>query len=241
MKKIFLSLILLTSLAAFGQKQVYFGISGSGISPWITNQNNYGQDFDLDYNVTFSWAGDLDIGIDFSKNFGLKTEVGLAMLGQNYHKELTGDTTLKRRIRTNYLMVPLLFKYRTSGESIRFYLLAGPQFGFLLKAEQAYTKDDMDLTHFINHETGDTVEVTKSDITDQYNSFQLFLRVDAGVEFTVAQNLIIHAGLTTSYGLLDINASDWQLKDKDGNYNPSHNLYGGLNFGIAYAIPIGKK
>ena len=242
MKKVLPFLLVLISMASFGQKQLYFGIAGSGISPWIINQNNYGE-HDLDYKVMFSWAGSIDIGFDFNKHFGLKTEVGLAQLGQKYYKDISGqpDSTINRQVKMNYLMVPLLFKYRTGGDVVRFYLLAGPQFGFLMKATQTYTKGNGPIPPYYNEEKHDSIVISESTITDRYNSFQLFFRIDAGVEFTVAKNLGLHVGLTLNYGLLDINAPDWQLKDADGNYNPSYNAYGGLNFGITYAIPVGKK
>jgi len=63
-------------------------------------------------------------------------------------------------------------------------------------------------------------------------------RIDLGVDITLVKNLFLTVGMTMSYGLLDLNAEDYRIEDVTGNYNPSHNFYGGLNLGLSYCIPF---
>jgi hypothetical protein len=223
------------------QKQLYFGLSGTGLSSIITNQNNYGLGFEMDYAATFGAAGNVNIGFDFSNHIGLKLEVGFANLGQKYEDtRMENDTNVRytRNVQLNYLQIPLLFKFRTGGEVVKFYVMAGPQLNYLLSATQKYLRNDMVDDRIV---PGSLEEIGKETITDRYNSIDIIGRIDLGVDIQLAANLFLNAGMSMGYGLTDINASDWQYKDSDGNYNPSHNIYGGLNVGINYTLPIGSK
>jgi hypothetical protein len=241
MKKIILlSLILLvtTPLASLAQKQLYFGMAGTFTTTWITNQNIYGQP-ELNYKLTGGYCVNLNIGFDFNKHIGLKTEVGYALLGQGYDGKQY-DTATTRKVRLKYLQIPLLFKYRTSGKTAQFYILAGPQFNILLSAKQDYKRGDVKPPVYHNPEIDKDIDVGAEDIKDRYNSLDIFARIDFGVDISIIENLFLNVGITAAYGLMDINASDWQLKDNSGNYTPSHNIYGGINFGLCYRFNTSK-
>ncbi len=249
MKKSFIASIIVTLFVFAGslqaQKQLYFGLAGTGLSSVITNQNNYGLPFEMDYAVTFGGSGNVNVGFDFNKNLGLKLEIGFAKLGQKYaDTRMENDTNYKyaRNIKLNYLQIPLMFKYQSNGEVARFYFMVGPQFNFLLSAKQVYTKQDLSYDDYITV-ANKPVKIGEETITDRFNSFHVMARFDLGVDIHVATNLFLNVGLTMAYGLTDINATDWQnpLKNTDYDYNPSHNIYGGVNFGINYMLPIGGK
>jgi hypothetical protein len=224
------------------QKQLYFGLAGTGLSSVITNQNNYGLPFEMDYKFTMGGSGNLNVGFDFNSNIGLKLEIGYAKLGQKY-EDTHNDTIYTRNVKLNYLQIPLLFKFRTGGEVAKFYVMAGPQFNILLSASQEYFKRDSVFTHSGYPNWNQPTEIGESTITDRYNSLDILGRLDFGVDITVAENLFLNIGLTMAYGLLDINATDWQnpLNNPTYEYTPSHNLYGGINIGINYVLPFGSK
>jgi hypothetical protein len=236
MKKIrfiLLATLMISALPFVSQAQFYVGLSGGGLSTIITNQNNYGLS-EMDYKVTFGGAGNVVFGYDFGKHIGLSLQVGYAKLGQEY-KDNINDTSYARNVKLNYLQVPLLFKYRSGGDVVRFYAMAGPQFDYLLSASQTYYKNEVPTDDQVyNPNIGDWVKIGEETITDRFNSIDIFLRGDAGVEFTFLKSFIASAGITLGYGLMDINASDWQLNDSSGNYHASHNIYGGMLFGLAY-------
>jgi hypothetical protein len=247
MKKIYSLLLLALFLGAgqaIAQKQLYFGAQGTGLSTWMTNPQNYGRP-DMDYVATFGGAGNVNIGFDFNKHIGLLLQVGYAKLGQKFKDtQVVNDTTYSyaRNIKLNYLQIPLMFKFRSGGETARFYLMAGPQFDFLLSANQTYYKNDLPFDEqFHNPNTNEWVKIGEETITDRFMSFDIFARLDLGVDITVAKNLFINTGLSFAYGLTDINSTDYRnIVDSDGNYNPCHNVAVGFNVGINYCLDFSK-
>jgi hypothetical protein len=236
MKRTLLILALLISVAGFGQKSCYFGIGGFYGASGVTNQNAYGQS-EMDYEVPSSYGFNVTAGYGFTDKLGLQLEVGYGLLGQKY-SDTRDYQPVTRDIDLTYIQIPVLFKYNTTGELARFYLLAGPQLAFLTSANQDYLMNGEPAPPFYNEEYGDTIDVSKSDIKDRLSSFDLMARLDFGLEVMIAKNFMLDLGLTMRYGLMDLNAEDWQLKDKTGNYHASHNFCGGLNVGLNYQIPF---
>jgi len=240
MKKIFPLVILATILisgSVFSQKRLSFGVTGSTMFTGFTTQNHYGLP-DMDYKGTFGFAGCANIGFDFNKNLGLVLQVGYSGLGQSYTDEIK-DTTYTRDIRMNYLQIPLMFKFRTSGEVVRFFIMAGPQLNYLLSANQTYYKNGVIPEDEIYNPTlNKPVKIAEETITDRFNSIDIMGRLDLGVEISLIKSLYLNTGFSFAYGFTDINASDWQIKDSDGNYNPSHNFFGGFHVGINYCFDL---
>ncbi len=233
--------ILFVAGPVMSQKQVYFGVSGTWLSSVIINQNNYGLPFEMDYKLAFGTSANVNIGFDFSKHAGLKLEIGYAKLGQKY-QDTYKDTTYTRDINLNYLQIPLLFKYRTGGNVAKFYLMVGPQFNFLLSATQKYYKyDEIFSENFTPTGITKPILIGQETITDRYNSFDIMGRLDLGVDIIIVKHLLLNIGVTMAYGFTDINATDFQIKDHTGNYNPSHNAYAGFNVGVNYLLPFGSK
>jgi hypothetical protein len=234
-KIIFLAAALFAMIPFVSHSQFYFGLSGGALSSVITNQNNYGLP-EMDYKLTFGGQGSVVIGYDFTKNLGLNLQVGYQKLGQEYTDNIN-DTTYSRNVKLNYLQIPLLFKFKTSGDVVRFYLLVGPQLNYLLSASQTYYKNETTPADEVyNPYLNKPIKIAEETITDRYNSIDIFARGDFGVEFTITKGLFANAGLSLGYGFMDINASDWQMNDNSGNYHASHNIFGGLLFGIAYQL-----
>jgi hypothetical protein len=245
MKKTLSALILaliLISGPLMSQKHFYFGVGGGGLNTWITNQNNYGLPFDMDTKITFGGAFNANIGFDFNDNIGLKLEIGYAMLGQKY-SDTHKDTVYTRDINLNYLTIPLMFKYRSGGKVAKFYVMAGPEFLFLLSATQTYTKhDDPYNESFQPSDWPKPILVGQSTITERYNSMDIAGRLDLGADINLGEHLFLNVGVTMAYGFMDINASDYQIPNYSSHtYDPSHNVFGGINVGINYILPVGAK
>jgi hypothetical protein len=233
MKKLYTAIVaalLIASIPAVAQKGLYVGVSGAIQSTWVTNQNNYGLP-EMDYNTTFHGAANINIGYDFTDHLGVKAEVGYATYGQKY-KDQKGDSTLSREVKMNHYTIPVMFKYRVGGKVTKFYVAVGPQFDLLSSASQTYTLNNHDYVDTLNTLSGKPFNVGASDITDRYNSLDIMARMDLGVDITLIEHLVIELGLKFGYGLMDINASDFQLPDHSGAYHPSHNVFGGLVLGV---------
>ena len=232
-----LALLLLAGFPALAQKGFYFGLAGTIQSTWITNQNNYGFS-EMDYKSTFGGAGNLNVGYDFTNHLGLKLEIGYSKLGQKYTDSKTdslkNNYDFSREIKMNYLTIPILFKYRTGGAIAKFYVALGPQFNMLLSAKQTYTVNGMPIVAEQKTVSGNTFQIGQEDIKERYSSMDIVARVDLGLEITLVKFLMLDVGATFGYGLMDLNATDYRLKDSTGNYHPSHNAFGGLTLGLGW-------
>jgi len=238
MKRSLFLVFLLLSLAGFGQKTFYFGLGGYYGASGVVNQNDYGLP-ELDYEVPASFGYNANLGYSFTKNIGIKMEIGYARLGQKY-SDTRDSVDYTRDVKLGYLTVPVLFKYNSGGKTARFYLLAGLQMGFLMSANQEYLADGVPFDTTVTDINGEPFNVGEKDIKTRLSSFDVMGRLDLGVDITLAENLFLNAGLTMAYGFLDLNADAYRMNDYSGNYSASHNFYGGFNLGISYCIPLKK-
>ena len=236
-----MALLLFATVSTFAQKGFYFGIAGTGQSTWITNQNNYGLP-EMDYKSTYGGGINANIGFDFNNHIGLKLEIGYSKLGQKYTDkradEDTGTTdAFERNVKLNYLTIPILFKYRVGGPMVKFYMAIGPQFNILLSAKQSYTKNGQDyLFEITDTITGNAFKVGAEEIKERFSSNDIYARMDLGVDITVIKHLMIEAGIKFGYGLMDLNSSDFRLKDSSGKYHASHGVFGGITVGLNYHL-----
>ena len=216
------------------QKGFSIGIGGNYNAIFILNQNTYGLS-ELDYKPSTAGALNLGLGYNFSNWLGLKMEAGYMRMGQQYYDN-KNNPVVTRKIQLNYVNVPLMLRMSVGGKVLRFYGAVGPQFAFLTSAKQDYLKNGVPLPKFYNAEINDSIDVSKNDIKDRYQSMDIMARIDLGIDIIFFKHLAFNFGLSTAYGLTDINASAWRFKDNKGEYKPSHNLYGGLNFGLRYCF-----
>jgi hypothetical protein len=121
-----------------------------------------------------------------------------------------------------YWHIPLLFKYNGGAQyATRFYVMAGPQLSILNKASIYYN----------NGQTSYTI-----DAMNRFNKQSWEVVFELGSDFTVYKNLYASTGLRFNYGLNDINAPGYQIPDRNGVYNASRNVWGGVNIGLHYVF-----
>jgi len=106
----------------------------------------------------------------------------------------------------------------------------------LLSAKQSYILNGKNYEESLETVSGKTFAVGQEEIKERFSSMDVFARMDLGVDITVVKHLMIEFGIKLGYGLMDLNASDYRLKDHSGNYNPSHNVFGGLTLGLNYHL-----
>ena len=236
-----LMIIGMTIATATAQKDKHFeiGLQGGYGSSWIINQNNYGLK-EMDYEYTWGPAFGLQAGYNFSNNLGLFIEIESTRQGQKYF-DTWGTDEIKREVSMQYLNVPIFFKYSYGESRARFRLLVGPQFCFLQSAEQEYTINGEDFHKQIADKDGKMFDAGAKDIKDRYNSMDVAIVLDLGADIFIIEEMIyVSAGARFYYGVTDINASAYQLKNLDGNYDPSHNAGLIFNLGFHYII-AGKE
>ncbi|MGV3503545.1 MAG: porin family protein [Adhaeribacter sp.] len=130
MRKIFFCLVCLLPVIK-GFSQTTLGIrAGSNASTVFTRDNASGTQFETDIKepVLGYYLGVFST-FDFAEKFGLRPELILSRKGFKVEMpRLEGNNTIARFY---YLNLPLLLSYKTS-EKVS--LLAGPEFGYLLKS-----------------------------------------------------------------------------------------------------------
>jgi len=228
-------LLILSAIPTLGQSifktEWYVGGGGDGLSTYVLSPNYYGEPA-LDSKMTFSYAINLNLGIDYNEHWGLKLEIGYAALGQKFDGTQY-NLAANRTISLNYVMIPLMIKYRVGCEKVKFYVMAGPQLGLLMSATQDYQRGGADAPDFNCPGVG-MIEVSKKDIAERLTDAGGYVRADLGVELTPSKHFMIDIGLTSAYCVTDLNNRHWRMLNIDKKYNISHNFYGGLNIGFNY-------
>ena len=208
----------------------YLGVGGNFNSTWIISSNTYGEP-SLNHQFSPGIVANFNLGFDYNKHFGFKTELGFATMGEKSEGTQYG-LAVDRTIKLNYFVFPVMMKYRTGGK-LCFYVMAGPEFALLLSATQTYTRDGVTAPPYENPQQG-LIDVSKSNIKDRYTGAALCGRIDAGVEYSASRHFMFNVGLSTLYSITDLNGYAWRFHPTEGNYPISHNFYLGLNLGLNY-------
>jgi len=185
MKKVSATLLLISICSAGLYAQgLGFGIKAGAN---FANQNISGSgSFDTKMKVLFH--GGVFVTVMFSEKLGVQPELLFSMQGCKY--DITG---YDGGLTTNYLILPILVRYNIND---MFSVHAGPQFGFLLSAEEEFDGD-------------------KEDIKDDFKGS------DIGLAFGLEADLIAKLGVGARYILglsntLDSNGSFGDAELKNG-------------------------
>ena len=203
MKKLFLGAAIAMSSLTFAQQ---FGVKGG------MNVSSLSDDATLsDQESKIGFNAGVFMNAPLAENFSIQPEVLYNDLGSKVTRstEILGNTYSADYSRNlGYISVPVMFQYNATPA---FYLEAGPQFGFLVSAEDK----------FKNSTNGSTDNATIVALDkDNFNTFDFGIGLGAGYYFT--PNL----GLTARYtaGLSDI------MKDNPGD-SVKNNVF---QVGLAY-------
>ena len=151
-------------------------------------------------------------------------------------QEVKYDT--KRDITLRYMQVPVFIKYAFGTKTTKFRFLVGPQFSRLLEATQTYTRNGETLgTEAVNLD-GKTFKTDAKKITDRFIKFDIGLVADVGADIHLSDKFFVSPGFRLNYGFKDINSEPYRMKDRDGEYSPSHNAWGGFYISINYKIDV---
>jgi len=269
MKKATLLIIAFLGIAgvASAQQGLHFGFHAQMNSIWIINQNNY-EYSQMDYEYKYGKLGGMSLGYNWDDNFGWQVELNYSHMGQDYSDIIKDfgpitDST-KPHLRTKvltyryvdltYLQVPLLFKYMEgdSKDAIKYQMLGGLQFGYLLGADQQYTADLYDLDpddqkpveqagfHAPFDAVPDFSGNAGSDGTEFFTKLDVGALIGIGADIYVNDKLYFTPSFRGYFGLFDINAKETrELRPAQGEnrYLASHNAFVGFHLGISFMFP----
>ncbi len=246
MKKILLTLTLITLIATFNLqaqkgKELVFGLGGAITSTWIMNQSFYGEP-EVDYAPKMGGAGSFNLGYNFNPHIAVCTEVQFSLQGQKYDgkQNINGKVDkMERNINLHYLNIPLFFKYSFGTGDTKFRFLAGPQIGFLVDATQVYKREGTTPdTKYLTDLNGQAFNPAEANIKDRFEKTDFSLVLDIGADIHLSDQFFVSAGLRGNYGLTEINSAPYRIKNLDGEYTASHNVWGGLYFSINYKLDV---
>ncbi len=235
MKRIYTLLlaIMLIIPASYAQKGLSLGVNGEYTGITIINQNTWDTGREYDYTFTNAGAFGFDVGYNFTDELGIYSGFGIMTLGQDYtdaYAVVAGgeESNWERTLRFNYHVVPLMFKFTGSENTVNFIGGFGILYAVMKEAEQTWTKDGEPW----NNAEG----AGNTNVTERFNKKDIILNIEFGARIFVMDNLYIDATMNLGYGLTDINDEAWRTPNKDGMYNASHNAYGGIKVGVAYVL-----
>lgn len=252
---ILLSMLFLISFQIIAQGRVNIGIAGGPTGIFILKQNNFGvlqndefsdpivRQSELAYLPFFGFTIEGNFGYVFEntkpykkRQLALESAIIYSKQGQHYEDNMYEESAegerknVKRNIDLSYIQIPLLFKYKTGSEKHKFYFSTGPQFSFLIVANEEI---------FIDNEEKD-YGITES---QRFRNFDFGLVLNFGYEYHINDNLNLSIGWHTYLGAIDLNGQfirdlGWYSKNDEG-YRKSRNFRTGLNVGVSYSF--GKK
>jgi hypothetical protein len=254
MKIIFkITLLSIVAVSVYGQSSFFGGVHAAYNSSAIITQQNYGQrDQAVDYK--FSLAYGVTLGMDFNNQHLIQLDPTFQNLGMNYIAS-PATQNMERDVEMNYIHLPLTYRYVVNGgnnglnKGTRFLIGAGPYVGILTGADIATRLNGNDVEHYdylVFRTPGsnqnrnlarlnELIPDGKSpDFKTLYNSIDFGAVLNLGVQSFLTEQLKLTVEIRTGISLSDINAEDWRLPNFDGNYDPSKNLFVGLNLGLSY-------
>jgi hypothetical protein len=232
-------------------------------STWLLNQDDSDAGPELDYEVTWSFAGGISASYNFNDYLGVGLDVLYSNQGQKYKGTKSG-TTYTAKATLNYLKLPLLLRFNSDPNSVvQFNAFLGPQFSFLLSyKDRKETNPSTEIREVSGKElsitTGNTP--TKEELTAPiYKSFLPGAVLGFGIGIKPTDELLISLHIRADYAFGDAENKDakidhthhggvsqepfWSNKPKYGDRAPAGYtrptttaLTGGLQLGVYYTI-----
>ncbi|GIV22811.1 MAG: PorT family protein [Bacteroidia bacterium] len=160
---------------------------GAAVLPqntWLLNQDDSDAGPELDYEVTWGFAGGLTLGYNFTDYLGVGLDVLYSSQGQKYKGTVSG-VNWTAQTRLNYLKLPLLLRFNSDPNSpVQFSFFVGPQLNLLLSYTDKFEASSSGVTS--------TVETSGTTVTSTF--------VTGGVTMTDKENLTASAYKKTSLG-----------------------------------------
>jgi hypothetical protein len=226
--------------AAQAQKGLTIGANFMALNSNMVNQNTWGYPREYDYSVTFNTSFGIDVGYGISDHMGIYSGYWFTDLGQNYNDSYDNHEW-ERSLKLKYNMIPVMLKFNGTGSKVNFLGGVGVIFANLKEAQQEWLRDGQPFTETReNPITGQDFDLGQADVTDRFIKNDIMINLDLGARIPFGEKLFMDATLNFGYGLKDINAEDWQIKNGSGIYDPSHNAFAGLKIGLAYLLLGGE-
>jgi hypothetical protein len=232
--KTFLTSIIfcISASVAFAQQGLEFGPDFQVQTTWLINQDDMDKGPDLDYKNTMQIAYGFTTSYGFAPRHGIRTGIYFSQQGQNYitSEEFLELPKAQYKILTEYIQVPLLYRYNGSLSiaNTAFLLTVGPQFGFLQSASGTYLqRKDTTATPKILAESIQPIKDAKS----LYNTMDISAHLGLGLTARFSKKWHMNALLNFNYSFQDIEKVKMPLTRR-----PTRNAVVGIGVSFYYLI-----
>ena len=252
--------LLLFVFVCEAQVEVHVGVTTSYNATFVLDK---GLSEDPRYNstLTYKWApAGLNVGIDFSKTFGLSIESILAKQGQVYEVIDVADKVVgERKIDLSYIHLPFLMRFMSGGNSpARANFSLGPQLSLLTDASEVmqYRGSTQTFPEDVTLPTGATNVVRNADGTttatvpaqsfaevlskknNDFRNKEIQIVAALGLDIDLSRHLYLSAQMRGNYSLTDMRNGDVIDSIKSGNgsdlFGQRTNLLVGVQLGLHY-------
>jgi len=188
--------VLLLTLSLRAQNSIEI-LAGTNIANMTVPDNLIEGDV---WSSRFGFAVSSAVTFDLLKNLSLDPGARFTQKGINAQFPFGPGVTVHGSITNNYLEVPLYFQYKAYDASIRFFILGGPTYSFLLSSHGKATSEVRD---------------TASDTKWEYKSHDLSLDLGLRTETIINSELSFVFTFLFSRGLIKISAFDKYEQTRD--------------------------
>lgn len=195
MKKIILSVALIAGIVTALSAQTRFGINAGAVLANLKGEEG-GEEQELDSKIGITAGIRADVAL--SENFRFRPGLNFVQKGGKEEFDFLG-TEIKSSITLNYLELPLNFVYNAPAGNGKFFIGAGPVFGFGLSGKNKVESGGEEQTEDVNFGDGE----------DELKSFEFAGNVLAGYE--CASGLYFQANYNPGFSNLS-NMPDSELK-----------------------------
>jgi len=267
--RIFLLCVALLGVASisYGQVGVHVGVT-AGYNATFVLDNGISEAPRYKSQMTYNWAPfGFDVGVDFSRGFGLSLEAIMARQGQLYDIINTADQVVgQRNIRYESLQLPLLMRFMSKGNSsVRGNFNLGPQLSILTRASEImqYSASTQTFPKGATLPDGASNVVMRPDgsvtatvpalsatelASKEANSFkntEFQIAAAFGLDIDLARHLYLSIQTRGSYSITDVRNSDVIEDLKNGGstdvFGKRANLMLGVQTGVHYVFGVTRS
>lgn len=193
MRRLLIITTALLTTTVFGQQNKFdIGIEGSPSLIMLRGQNFAKNS----YSPALGFSGGLFFQYKFPKTFSLRTNVTFERKGSGVDEILTdnnGEAIAEAAFPNHfdYITAPILLR-TTFGNKIKYFINAGPFFGYLFKQTVVYKK------------SGIISALPDSDNTDLYKKFDTGIAAGFGIEIPIKDKFAFSLEMRDNFGLLNV-------------------------------------
>lgn len=228
--------------------QVFAGVDGGYLVPQLIQQNNYGFT-ELDYEFSGRSTFGLSVGYAGYNKHHIQTGIKFTKLGQNYSSRIN-EVKHQKNVKLSYIMIPVSYKIvfgdtETNSYATRAFFSVGGYFSLLNRVETNWSLDELnvEMVPFLESidSRGNILDIAQlaggnglEDDKDLFESIDYGVMASFGFRTFLKEGLAFNVEFLGGYGFADVNAEAWRLNNAEGVYNPSQNVFGGIQWGLHY-------